>query len=176
MLLLLLSPAVVGLAQSFKLPGGQGRLEIYPVGEWQIRGEDVGEFRILIVPKDERANATATLHVAMEGADEFPTQEKLARQVAVAMSRILDAGSFVEKKPHVKPFYREQGFGYYSVLTDAKLVGRPKVLNDFKQVCLGLIRLKAGMIVRVQIMADGEETPEFQQLLGMMEGMTLKGR
>jgi hypothetical protein len=167
---LLLLAAAGGRAQVFQLSNG-GRLELFPVGAWRIEGEDQGEFRIYFFPGDERINAAGTLSVASEGSDDFPTQEKLAQQVGRATERLIEKGGYVERRPVVKPFYTAQGFGYYALLTDRKLVGLPPVRGDFKLVCLGLIRLAPAVIVKVQLLSDGEQTEGHQQLLGMVEGM-----
>lgn len=171
--LLLSLAALIGRAETFKLRD-HGRLEIYPVGEWKFGSEDVGEVKIVIVPKFARDNAVATLSVAAGGPDEYPTEAKLARQLIGAAQRLAGSGEFVEKKTQLKPIYHQQGFGYYFMFTEAKLVGKPSVPGEFKKVCLGMIRLSPTVMVRVQILSDGEETEAFQQLLGMVEGMELK--
>jgi hypothetical protein len=173
---LLLAVAVVAArAENFKLREF-GRLEIYPVGDWKFGAEDVGEIKILIVPKDEKggANAYATLSVTAGGPDEYPTDAKLQKQLAAVAQRLAGSGEFLEKKSPLKPIYNQQGFGYYFMFTDAKLVGKPPIQGDYKKICLGMIRLSSTVMVRMQIMSDGEETEAFQQLLGMVEGMELK--
>lgn len=159
-----------GRAQVFNLSNG-GHLEIFPVGDWRVEGEDQGEFRVYILPRHEGANAAGTLSIASEGSDDFPTPEKLARQVGRATERLIDKGDYVERRPVVKQFYTNQGFGFYALLTDRKLVGLPPVKGDHKLVCLGLIRLAPSVIVKVQILSDGEQTEGYQQILGMFEGM-----
>jgi hypothetical protein len=173
--LLLSLAALGGRAETFKL-GDHGRLEIYPVGEWKFGSEDVGDLKIAIVPKLARDNAIATLNVAAGAPDEYPTQAKLAKQLMGVAQRLAESGEFVERKTTLKPIYHQQGFGFYFILTDAKLVGRNPVPGDFKKVCLGMVRLSSSIMVRIQILSDGEETEAFQQLLGMIEGMELKAR
>ncbi len=167
--LFLLLSATGGWAKVFKLPN-QSRLELFPVGRWQIAGEDLGEFKIVLVPENSRINARAILSVATEGSDDFPTDVLLQRQMVKVAERVMLTGDFVERKPVVKPFYPPQGFGYYTLLTERKMVGRAPVAGDFKLVCLGLIRLAPAVLLKIQILSDGEETEEFQQLLGMAEG------
>lgn len=173
--LLLSVAALAGRAETFKLREF-GRLEIYPVGDWKFGAEDVGEIKILIVPQDEKrgTNAYATLSIAAGGPDEFPTDAKLQKQLTAVAQRLASSGEFLEKKTPLKPIYNQQGFGYYFMFTDAKLVGKPPIPGDYKKICLGMIRLSSAVMVRMQIMCDGEETEAFQQLLGMVEGMELK--
>lgn len=173
-ILLLLLPVAVGWAETFVVRD-HGRLEIFPVGEWKFSSEDVGELKIVIAPKRARDNAIATLAVVAGGPDEYPTETKLMRRLTEIAQRLAESGEFVERKALLKPIYHQQGFGYYFVFSDAKLVGRPVIPGDFKNVCLGLLRLGPTILVRVQILSDGEETEAFQQLLGMVEGMELRG-
>lgn len=162
-----------GWAEAFNLPG-HGRLELFPVGEWEIRGEDQGEFKIQLKPKSPRANAGATITVTAGGPDAYPTSSKLARKVAETGRRIAESGQFMESTAPVKPFYSKQGFGYYFTFTDPNLVGKAPVPGDYKQVTMGMIRLAPGVMVEVQLLSDGEKTGEFQQLLGMIEGLELR--
>lgn len=168
-LLLLCLPAVGGWADVFKLPNG-AQLELFPVGRWKIATEDIGEFRIVLVPQDEHINARAVFSLAFEGSDDFPTEERLQRQIHRVAERFMASGEVAERRPVVKPLYPPKGFGYYTLLTDRKLVGRPPVPGEFKMAALGMIRLAPAVMWKIQVMADGEETPEFQQLLGMAEG------
>ncbi|MDQ5980280.1 MAG: hypothetical protein QG602_3256 [Verrucomicrobiota bacterium] len=164
--------AAGGLAEAFtvfKLPNG-GRLELFPVGRWALSSEDVGELKIVLMPDSPRVNARAIYSVATEGADDFPTDQKLNEQMVRVSERILSSGDFVERKPVVKPFYPPKGFGYYAVMTDRKLVGLPPKSGDYKFFMLGMIRLAPSVYLKVQIMADHEEGEPYQQLLGMAEG------
>lgn len=172
-ILLLILPGVAGWAETFALRE-HGRLEIFPVGEWKFSSEDVGELKIVIAPKRARDNAVATLAVVAGGPDEYPTEAKLMRRLTEIAQRLAESGEFAERKATLKPIYHQQGFGYYFIFSDAKLVGRPVIPGDFKNVCLGMIRLGPTILVRVQILSDGEETEAFQQLLGMVEGMELR--
>jgi hypothetical protein len=160
--------AAGGWAEAFKLP--KGHIELFPVGHWQVASEDVGELKIVLVPNNAAINARAVYSVATEGSDDFPSEDKLLEHMHRVAARLLGAGDFVERKPVVKPFYPAQGFGYYAVMTDRKLVGRPPVPGDYKFFCLGMIRLAPGVYLKVQIMADSEEGAPYQQLLGMAEG------
>ncbi|WP_157772314.1 hypothetical protein [Lacunisphaera limnophila] len=173
-LLLLVQPAIAGRADVFKLPKGQ--LEIFPVGRWQASSEDVGELKIVLAAEDPQINARAIYSVASEGSDDFPTEQQLLEHMHRVATRLLDGGTFVERKPVVKPFYPAQGFGFYAVMTDRKLVGRPPVPGDFKFFSLGMIRLAPAVYLKVQIMADSEEGEPYQQLLGMAEGVTYTPR
>jgi hypothetical protein len=166
---LLLLAASGAVANPFKLPNG-GKLEFFPVGRWKLASEDVGELKILLDAEDPRTNARATYSIATDGMDEFPTDEKLRQQMVRVAERVHASGDFVERKPVLKPFYPTQGFGYYAIMTDRKLVGLPPVPGDYKFFSLGMIRVAPGVMLKIQIMADGEETDAYQQLLGMAEG------
>jgi cold shock CspA family protein len=168
-------PAASGLAEVFNLRE-QGRLELFPVGEWNIHGDDQGDLKIQLTPKSPRDNAACEITVTAGGPDEYPTRAKLSRKVAEAAKQMLESGDFVEGTATVKPFYSKQGFGFYFTLTDPKLVGREPVPGDYKQVTMGMIRLSSGVMVEVQILSDGEKTEAYQQLLGMIEGMELQGK
>ena len=164
-----------GLAQVFPLRE-YGKLVFYPVGEWKFGSEDMGDLKIVIAPKRARDNAVATFTVAAGGADEFSTPEKLTHQLKEVAQRLAEGGEFAERKATLKPIYCTQGFGFYFVFSDAKLAGRPVVPGDYKKICLGMIRVNANVMVRLQILSDGEETEAFQQLLGMVEGMELHAK
>ena len=153
-----------------------GKLELYPVGEWKFGSEDMGELNIVIAPKRARDNAVATLKVAAGGQDEYPTDVKLSLHLTEVAQRLAAGGDFSERKTILKPIYCSQGFGFYFMFSDAKLVGRPVVPGDYKKICLGMIRVNANVMIRFQIMSDGEETEAFQQLLGMIEGMELHAK
>jgi len=175
---ILLVSAVSGLAEAstvFKLPNG-ARIELFPVGRWSVASEDVGELKIVLMPESPSVNARAIYSVASEGADDFPTAEKLHEHMQRVAERVLLSGDFVERKPVVKPFYPSQGFGYYAAMTDRKLVGQPSVPGDYKFFSIGMIRLAPSVILKVQIMADSEEGEPYQQLLGMAEGAAYTGR
>ncbi len=167
--------ALGGMAEVFTLRE-YGKLEFYPVGEWKFGSEDMGDLKIVIVPKRARDNAVATLTVAAGGGDEFPTEEKLARQLTEVAQHLAASGDFSERKTSLKPIYCQQGFGFYFMFSDAKLAGRPVVPGDYKKICLGMIRVNANVMLRFQILSDGEETTAFQQLLGMIEGMELHAK
>ncbi len=167
--LILVVAATSGAAKEFKLPNG-GKLEFFPVGRWKLASEDVGELRIVLEADDKRVNARAVYSIAAEGTDEFPTDEKLRQHMVRVAERAHAVGDFVERRPVIKPFYPVQGYGYYAVMTDRKLVGLPPVPGDYKFFSLGMIRVAPGVLVKIQIMADGEETDPYQQLLGMAEG------
>lgn len=174
----LLLAAAGGRAEAytvFKLPDGS-RIEFFPVGRWKIASEDVGELKIILEAADPGVNGRAILSVASEGSDDFPTEEKLREQMHRVAERAMAAGDFVERRPVVKPFYPTQGFGYYAVLTDRRQAGRPSSPGNFKFFTLGMIRLAPTVYLRVQIMADGEEEPAYQQLLGMAEGVVFTPR
>lgn len=173
--LVLSLPAASGLAETFSLRE-HGRLELFPVGEWKIHGEDQGDLKIQLTPKSPKANAASEITVTAGGSEEFSTKAKLSRQVAEAAKRMLESGDFVESTATIKPFYCKQGFGFYFTLTDPKLVGQKSVPGDYKQVTMGMIRLSAGVMVEVQILSDGEKTEAYQQLLGMIEGLELQGK
>ena len=167
--------ALGGLAQVFPLRD-YGKLQFYPVGEWKFSSEDVGDLKIVIAPKRPQDNAVATITVAAGGGDEYPTEEKLSRQLTQVAQRLAGSGDFAERKATLKPIYCAQGFGYFFMFSDAKLVGRPVVPGDYKKICLGMIRVNANVMIRLQILSDGEETEAFQQLLGMIEGMELHAK
>jgi hypothetical protein len=173
--MMMLVLAAAGKAETFNLREF-GRLEIFPVGEWKFGAEDVGELKIVIVPKDEGVNATAMVTVAMGGRDEYPDDATLARHLREVGQRMTESGEFAERKVTLKPIHHQLGTGYYFMFTDAKLAGKPVVRGDYKKICLGMIRLGPAVMVRLQILTDGEETEEFQQLLGMVEGMELHSR
>ncbi len=170
---------VLGVAQvageTFDL-GKYGKLELYPVGEWKIQVEDIGDLKVTFTAKTAGVNAAAQMTIAAGGADEFPNPEKLQSQVIGVGQRMIEAGQFVESEPKLKKFYPKQGFGYYFVLTDPRLVGKEPVPGDFKTVMAGIIRENDKIMVRVQILSDGETTDGFQQLAGMVEGMELTAK
>lgn len=166
---LLLAAAVSARADAFPLPNG-GRLELFPVGKWRLVTEDIGEIRFTLMPENPRINARALYSIGTEGGDEYPTEDKLHEQMTRVAERLLTGGEFVERRPVVKPFFPQQGFGYYTVMTDRKLVGRPMVPGDYKVVCLGMIRLAPGVMLKIQVLGEGEENPAYQQLLGIAEG------
>ena len=169
---MLILPAAGGYAETINLRE-HGRLEIFPVGDWNVRSEDQGDIKIQLTPKNPRANAACTLSVNAGGADEYPTKARLSRKVAEAAQRMVESGDYGDTTPAVKAFYSKQGFGFYFTLVDPKLAGRDPVPGDYKQATIGMIRLNSSVMVEVQILSDGDKTEEYQQLLGMVEGMEL---
>jgi hypothetical protein len=165
----LLAAAAGAWADAFPLPNG-GRLELFPVGKWRLSTEDIGEIRFILMPSDPKINARAIYSIGTEGGDEYATDDKLRVQMTRVAERLLASGEFVERRPVVKPFFPQQGFGYYAVMTDRKLVGRPLVPGDYKVVCLGMIRLAPGVMLKVQVLGESEEDSAYQQLLGIAEG------
>jgi hypothetical protein len=165
----LLLAAAGGWADAFPLPNG-GQLELFPVGKWRLGTEDIGEIRFILMPENPRINARAVYSIGTEGGDEYPTDEKLREQMTRVAERLLAGGEFVERRPVVKPLFPPQGFGYYTVMTDRRLVGRPTVPGDYKVVSLGMIRLAPGVMLKIQVLGESEEDPAYQQLLGIAEG------
>jgi len=169
--LLVLVTATAG-GETFKLPG-KGRLSLYPVGDWKISAEDVGELNIVFLPARPGVFASAKVVVATGGENPYPNETLLIRQVENVARRLLETGDYVERKPTLKRVYQARGFGFYFTLTDPKRVGRNPEPGKYKLTSLGLIRLSPEVLVRFQLNSDGEETEAFQQLLGMLEGMEL---
>jgi hypothetical protein len=173
--LILSLPAASGLAETFTLRE-HGRLEVFPVGDWNVRSEDQGDLKIQFTPKNPKANAVCTLSVSAGGTDDSPTKAKLSRKVAETAQRMTESGDYGESVPAVKAFYSKQGFGFYFTLVDPKLAGKDPVPGDYKQATFGLIRLSPTVMVEVQILSDGDKTEEYQQLLGAVEGMELNAK
>lgn len=169
---ILVFPAAGGYAETINLRE-HGRLEFFPVGDWNIRGEDQGDLKIQFTPKNPKANAACILNVSAGGTDDYPTKAKLSRKVAETAQRMAESGEYGDTTPAVKAFYSKQGFGFYFTLVDPKLVGRDPVPGNYKQATIGLIRLNSSVMIDVQILSDGDKTEEYQQLLGMVEGMEL---
>ncbi|HVZ63993.1 MAG TPA: hypothetical protein VG936_05340 [Lacunisphaera sp.] len=167
--------AAQAAAETFAL-GKYGKFELYPVGDWKIQVEDVGDLKVTFTPKTAGVNAVAQMTIAAGGADEFPTLEKLQAEIVSVGERMIAGGQFVESSPKLKMFYPKQGFGSYFVLTDPRLVGKEPVPGDFKTVTVGMIRASDKIVIRVQILSDGETTDGFQQLAGMVEGMELTAK
>ncbi|HSH96571.1 MAG TPA: hypothetical protein VK968_20650 [Roseimicrobium sp.] len=80
----------------------------------------------------------------------------------------------VEKKPDVKDFTMKSGFGIYTSLTNARMVGKPKVKDKWKTITIGLIAMNDSLVAAAEIQSDDTKDPLFQQAIGMIQSMTVK--
>lgn len=152
----------------------RGKLDVFVVGDFKIAGEDLGDrHEIVITPKRESVNAAARLVVNLTPADDFNSKSKLRARVLELCAPIADQNG--TRKYSAEEFYSRQGFGFYCTFTDPKLVGKPPVKDDFKHATYGVVRLAPRIYVAVTLLADDLEGPDYQALLGAVEGMEIRG-
>lgn len=169
----MLAAAATGAwAESFDLRE-RGRLEVFVPGDWKISGEDLGDrHEIVITPTRDSVNAAARLVVNLTPADEFNSKPKLRTRVMELCQPIAEQNR--TRKYSAEEFYSRQGFGYHCTFTDPNLVGKPPVKDDFKHATYGVVRLAPRIYVAVTLLADDLEGPEYQALLGAVEGMEIR--
>jgi len=168
----LLLAATAG-AETFDLRE-RGRLEIFAAGDWKITGEDLGDRLEIILTPTRGANAGARLVVNLTEKDEHNTKALLRARVLVLCQPIAEEHGV--RKPTAEPFYSRQGFGYHCSFTDPELVGKPPEKGNYKHVTYGVVRLAPRVYVAVTILADDFAGPDYQALLGAVEGMELHPR
>lgn len=160
--------------ETVDLGGGRGRLTIYLAGDWRIDVTNIGDNPVVMIkPTRESVNAECTISVTFPDTDRFDTKARLKLRVE-ADSRSA-AEQAVERKAVAQEFTLTTGFGFYCNLTDPELRGKPPEKGNFKNASVGKIRLAPDILVDVSIMADGFSSEPYQQLLGAIEGMELKG-
>lgn len=165
--------AAAGWGETFDLRE-RGQLEIYVAGDFRISGEDLGDrHEILITPKRETVNAAARLVVNLTPADEHNSKPKLRARVLELCAPIAERHG--ARKYATEEFYSRQGFGFYCTFTDPDLAGKPPGKHDFKHATYGVVRLAPGVYVAVTLLADDLAGPDYQALLGAVEGMEIRG-
>jgi hypothetical protein len=82
--------------------------------------------------------------------------------------------SSVEKTITPVAFDLKQGFGCYSVFTDASLVGKPVQAGNCKVMGSGIVQLKGTVLVVVTLLADDAQGKEFRSLVELINGLTVK--
>ena len=170
---LLAAVAAAAWGETFDLRE-RGRLDVYVVGDFKIAGEDLGDrHEILITPKRDTVNAAARLVVNLTPGDEHNSKAKLRARVLELCAPIAEQNG--TRKYAAEEFYSRQGFGFYCTFTDPKLVGKPPVKDDFKHATYGVVRLAPRVYVAVTLLADDLEGPDYQALLGAVEGMEIRG-
>jgi hypothetical protein len=150
--------------------GSRGKLTLYLPGEWKTASTDMaGTYTVTLTPKKESVNASATIAVTFPDVDRFATKDRLKLRVE-ADAYGLAEGS-VEGKAIAREFSLTSGYGFYCSFTDPELRGKPPQPGNYKVMTVGKIRLTPGVLVDVQMMADGFRDEPYQQLLGAIEGM-----
>jgi hypothetical protein len=167
--LLILVTGGLARAETFELPG-RGKLQVFFVGDWNVKTEDVGEMRVSVRPKDLKVNAEASFLLSTDDREEFQTPEKLAAYLQVVAERLIASGRVGRQKIKVEPVYSRQGHGFGFTLRDPKLAGRRSVPGDYKLVTAGIVRLTPGVVMDYNIFADSTTAESYQQLLGALEG------
>ena len=163
--------ALPAAADSFKIPN-LGTLSVYALEGWKILSEDMGDkYELLIVPSGENGNAVVRISINIGAPEELSDHRKLRERV-LESAKVMQEKS-VERKLELQQFYSRQGFGYYVTLTDRERVGMPVKRGSFKMRSVGLICLAPRTVAAVSILADSATNDDYQQLLGIVEGMEL---
>lgn len=150
--------------------GSRGKLTLYLPGEWKVASSDMaGTYTVTLTPRNSSVNASGTIAVTFPEVDRYDTKSRLKLRVEADAYGL--AESSVERKAIAKEFFLTSGYGFYCSFTDPELRGQPSQPGNYKVMTVGKIRLTPGVLVDVQLMADGFTEEPYQQLLGAIEGM-----
>lgn len=163
--------AATGWAARFQV-GDLGELRVVAAGDWKITAEDLGDKLEITIAPTGKANATAAIRVNLVPDVRFETKGKLREHVRKASELLLETA--VEKKVVLQDYYRTAGYGCYCQFTDPERLGKLPEKGNYTVMSAGLIRLATGVIASVTILADDFLSPEYQNLLGAVEGMEFR--
>jgi hypothetical protein len=99
-----------------------------------------------------------------------PPDKATIRVDVLRMGERYASGS-VEKKKVLRDFSLEQGYGAYSVFTDASLVGKKTRAGQYRVIGVGEVQPSENLLGALSLFADDAEGKEFKAMLGMVNSM-----
>lgn len=154
--------------------GSRGKLTIYLLGDWKVDATNFArQGSMTITPTKESVNASCTLNISFPEVDRLETKSRLKLRVEADAYNLAEGS--VEGKAFAREFMLSSGaMGFYCNFTDPELRGQPPQKGNYKVTTIGKIKLAPGVLVDVQILADGFRDEPYQQLLGAIEGMEFR--
>lgn len=169
LLCLAASLPVAARATEFKWPG-HGVISFDVPAGWKLKGKPADEIGYAFNGRPE-SGAAAILQITLVNLPEDKPvadadlpgrlQEGLAPFIAQS----------VEREFRAVPLRCRQGKGWYSQLTDANLVGKPPVPDDYKVMRNALIALDRHALVLVTMQFDDPTAPEADEMLALICSM-----
>jgi hypothetical protein len=99
-------------------------------------------------------------------------RQQLDRDLTTLCQQRFVAAS-VEKKVTLQPYKLRQGYGAYSVFTDASLVDQPPKPDDFKVIAPGLLQPTEKILIVATLFTDDPAGAEFAALRKMTESVRI---
>lgn len=153
-------------AKEYDWPG-RGSIIISVEPEWEIRGQSAENVGYVIVARP-RSGAQAILQITimLTPPDNPVDRNGLPAQLEDIMRPLLAQSVESEIKP--LSLKVRQGTGWYAQITDANLVGRPPVPDDYKYMRNALLALDDHAILIATMQFDDPTSPEAAEMLAMV--------
>jgi len=151
--------------------GTHGVLHLTEPTGWKIESRETpGQgYGIAIAAPDSTDKALISVHYLP--APKPIDRAKIDAQLTAFSQRFVDLS--VEKKVVLKPYKLRQGYGVYTLFTDASLVGKPAKANDYKVAVSGMIQLNESTQILVTQATDDPSGANFAALQKVVEALRI---
>jgi hypothetical protein len=169
LLLLLVLVAVNGFAQDIKheiVMSPRDKFVLVETSDWKIKIQRYRPFRfadINIAPNQGR-DFDLQLYFNYDSSDKgkFSSSEKIKNSVKASSEPYLS--TTIEKTIELKELTVKEWYGWYTVLTDAKLANLLTIPEgEFKYITRGMVRLSQDSVLGFSLMTNTLETEEYKK-------------
>ncbi|MDB6114768.1 MAG: hypothetical protein JWQ62_1713 [Lacunisphaera sp.] len=168
--------ATAARAEKIELGGGKALLFTVPES-WKpgVSGPPdptpVPARTVRYVPKDGRNEAILLTALPVPD-DRFADPDALKALVGEATQQFV--ADSVEKKANLKELRLGGGSGYAVTFTDAKLVGKPSVRDDYKAMTSCFVYLGERVMVTATIFTDDPSGPAYAEAQHILKSVSLR--
>ena len=177
----LLALALLGLlataARAEKIELGAGKALLFTVPDsWQPEARAADEppapaRTVRFVPRDG-SNEAITITALPVPDDRFADKDALKALVEEALQQFV--ADSVEKKANLKELKFGGGSGYAVTFTDAKLVGKPSVREDYKAMTSCFVYLGEHVMVSASIFTDDPSGRAYAEAQRILKSISLR--
>ena len=151
-----------------------GELELPTPNGWKSRcffGPGDHDWSVTLTPTNgAHARCRFTFAPLREN---FPDADKLREGLLQRCREFVPTS--VEKEARLHSLKLTRGFGFYCVLTDARLVGQPSPADDYKVMVVAAMKVASREIAVMTLMCDDADGPEMKATLDAVEQMKFHG-
>jgi hypothetical protein len=136
--------------------------------QWSIKREREVQLRFSDVRIDDKQGYpfSLLLYFKADTPDlaQFNTPEKMEQAVRISSEKYLPA--IVEKSITLQKVPISSTYGFYTVLTDAKVAEKPTTTaRDFKHITRGMVRLSKDSALGFSLMTNDVDSSDYRKLL-----------
>lgn len=152
---------------------GHGRIAVEIPEQWEFNGRSEGGLGYSFRGRPGSDAAAAIQITLIQAPESKPIRDdELPDRLRDSLGQAIEQS--VEKKFQPVPLKCRQGKGWYAELTDASLVGKPAVPNDFKVMRVALVALDRRYLVIAAMHFDNPQGKEVSEMLAMVASITLQ--